>query len=176
MKNQKGITMIALAITIVVLLILTFTVTINLEGYKTQSQKSKFKSDLAKLTEEVSQYYAREKKLPYLEIEEGKPIKFDKTVLTEKLGDAINVNDNDVYYVLDASKLKIDLNYGLYVKELAKDGTIENDTISDATLDIYIVNEQSHAIYYPKGVKFDETINYTSKSSYTKIENRSIEF
>ena len=176
MKNQKGITMVALVITVVILIILTFTVTINTEGYKLQNQKAKFRSDLSNLTEEISQYYARKKELPYLKLQNGNPVKFDKNVLIAEIDSDINVNDNDVYCVIDLSKLGIRTNYGSDTSKLLQSDMIENETVSDLSLDIFVINEQSHTIYYPRGVEYNEKINYTISTDYSEIENREVEF
>ena len=40
--------------------------------------------------------------------------------------------------------------------------------------DIYIVNEQSHTVYYVSGVNFDGNIYYTTQGTYTKVELPSI--
>lgn len=68
---------------------------------------------------------------------------------------SINPNDNDLYYEIDLSKLEnIYLNYG--------------KRKSDE--DFYIINEESHTIYYFKGVKYKNEIYYTRDVNYTLVE------
>ncbi len=159
MKNESGITLITLVITIVVMIILTFTVSVNMQQYLEQRAKSNFEIDMQRLKEEVEQYYSREKDLPLLN-------KYTDTSMIESIK---NVNDNDEYYVLDISKLEVELNNGSdYTKALEKS---KNTTItsSDNLRDLYIINKQSHTVYYPKGVEYSGTIYYRLSEVYTKI-------
>lgn len=159
MKNESGITLITLVITIVVMIILTFTVSVNIQQYLEQRAKSNFEIDMQRLKEEVEQYYSREKDLPLLN-------KYTDTSMIESIK---NVNDNDEYYVLDISKLEVELNNGSdYTKALEKS---KNTTItsSDNLRDLYIINKQSHTVYYPKGVEYSGTIHYRLPEVYTKI-------
>ena len=157
MKNQKGITLISLTVTIAVLIILTFTVVVNVEQYGNQKIKTNFNIDIKSLNEEIRQYYAREKSLPVIN-------KFTNTSMIENIK---NVNDNDNYYVIDISKLDVDLKYGKDY-DVIKEKSIDEE-ITDL-LDVYIINEQSHTIYYPKGIEFDGKVQYGIDKSYNMIK------
>ena len=155
-KNERGITLVALVITIVIMIILTFTITINISQFNEQKTKSNFETDINSLTEEVSQYYARAKTIPVIN-------KYTNTVMLTGIK---NVNDNDNYYVIDIRQLDVNLNNGKdYQTALLRD---RNQSISDL-LDIYIINEQSHTIYYPKGANYNGSIHYTSSEIYTNV-------
>lgn len=159
MKNEKGITLITLVITIVLMIILAFTVTINIEPYKEQKGKSNFETDMQSLKEEIEQYYVRAKDLPLLN-------KYTDTSMIEAIK---NVNDNNEYYVLDIRQLEVKLNYGKdYTKVLQKD---INTTItsSDNIKDVYIINKQTHTIYYPKGVEYSGSTHYRLPEVFTQI-------
>ena len=147
-KSNKGITLITLTITIVVMLILSFSITINIKPYIQRKNKTNLETDILKLKEEILYYYSKNKTLPII----NKYTNIDKL---EK-----NINDNENYYIIDLSKIKEqNLNYG---KDYYK---IENkEEIINNLQDIYIINEQSHTIYYPKGVEYNNQIYYTTMS------------
>ena len=69
---------------------------------------------------------------------------------------SINPNDNNSYYKIDLSKLEnIYLNYGKMKNEQ----------------DFYIINEESHTIYYFSGVEYKGKIYYTKDVNYTWVED-----
>lgn len=66
----------------------------------------------------------------------------------------INPNDNENYYEIDLNVLEnLSLNYG---NKKSKE-------------DIYIINEQSHTIYYMQGVNYNNEKFYTRNLDYTEI-------
>lgn len=80
------------------------------------------------------------------------PIKGNSIVF----GDSINPNDNNVFYEIDLEKLEnLSINYGQ--KQYGDE-------------DIYIINEQSHTIYYLKGVKYNKEKSYTRTLNYEKVD------
>lgn len=81
------------------------------------------------------------------------PIKNDKINFKEN---SINPNDNDNYYEIDLEKLEnLNIYYGR--RNLGEK-------------DFYIINEQSHTIYYYEGVKNNNEKIYTRKLNYEKID------
>ena len=157
-KSERGITLIALVITIIIMIILTFTITVNVSQLEEQRTKSNFENDINSLTEEVSQYYARTKTIPIIN-------KYTNTVMLTGIK---NVNDNNNYYVLDIKQLDVSLNNGKdYKTALSRN---RDESISDL-VDIYIINEQSHTIYYPKGANYNGSIHYTNRETYNRIDS-----
>ena len=159
LKNQKGITLLVLSITIVVMMILTFTLTTNVGSYAERKRRTNFETDIGKIKEKIEIYYSRNKQIPIAN-------KYTNTSMLTP-----NANDNENYYVIDLSQIKIsDLNYGQdYYK-------IEDKTAEISNLeDIYIINEQSTVIYYPKGISFDGKTYYTLDIASTKIEDIQVE-
>lgn len=155
LKSNKGITLITLVITIVVMLILSFTISINANNYIERTKKANLDTDLQRLQEKIEIYYSKNKEIPMLN-------KYTNVAMLEK-----KENDNENYYVIDLDKLEgIELNYG---KDFEKAKQLEGE-IADL-LDIYIINEESHVIYYPKGVKFDNKMYYTLVGDQSKISN-----
>ena len=158
MKSNKGITLISLVITIILLIILTFTVTINVGQYSEVKVKTNVEKDLVALKEEINQYYAREKELPII----------NRYINTNMFKDTKNINDSDEYYVINIELLDVDLNYGKDFEEVRKEDI--NYQISDL-LDVYIINKQSHTIYYPKGFGYNGEVYYRERTEYTEINN-----
>lgn len=69
---------------------------------------------------------------------------------------SINPNDSDNFYEIDLEKLEnLSINYGK--KEYGEE-------------DIYIINYQSHTIYYLKGVKYEKDRIYTRMYKYQKVD------
>lgn len=102
-------------------------------------------ADIDKLDEKISIYYLNYGFLPV-----------NKERTSEFKNNSINPNDGDNYYEIDLSKLEnVDLSYGM--KLIGED-------------DVYIINEDSHTIYYVKGVKYNNERYYTKKLDYEKID------
>ena len=145
-KSNKGITLLTLTITIVLMLILSFSVTTNTTQYFERKNLTNLETDITKLKEEIDQYYSRNKTLPVIN-------QYTNTIMLDK-----DINDNENYYVIDLSKMEnLDLDFG-------KDYYSITDTTTSISnlLDIYIINEATHTIYYPKGINAEGKIHYTT--------------
>lgn len=158
-KNEKGITLLVLTITIVIMLILIFTLTINVNDYVERKNKTNFDTDIEKIKEKIEIYYSRNKTIPITN-------KYTNVEMLNK-----NVNDNDNYYVIDLNKLELSgLNYGSDYYSI-EDKTAEVSNL----LDIYIINEQSNAIYYPKGIEYEGKTYYSLENHAIKIQDIKLE-
>ena len=143
MKNQKGVTLITVGIAIIIMLILLTTLVYR-STKNTQLQKlDNLYNDIRLLNEKVSLYYYKHGALPVKEIYAG------DLPPTEIL----NPNDNDVYYIIDITALE-------NIK-LSNNPNIEDN--------IYIINERSQTIYFPKGVTIDGDAYYRLPEEYAKI-------
>ena len=142
--NNKGITLVSLVITIILILIVSST-TINV-SYKRFEINSfnKMKNDLELLADKVSNYYLQTGNIPVVLDSSGNKVQYTFTTLDFDKDSA----DNSVYYILDLEAMNgLLLNYG-------KSG-FENLNTSE---DVYVINEQSHVIYYVKGIKLNEKL------------------
>jgi len=158
MKKQKGVTLISLALTIAIMIILTFTIAVNIEPYKNEKVRTNYETDMTRLQEEISQYYARVKDIPIIN-------KYTNTSMLEGIK---NINDGSDYYVIDIKQLELELNYGKdYYKVVKK---AETEEITDL-LDVYIINKQSHTIYYPKGAEYNGTVHYRIAEVYSEVRD-----
>ena len=137
LKSQAGVTLTILMITIVILAILT-TIVVRYVDTGTDLRNYNYMSaDIELLYSKIMAYYNEKNSIPTT----GDAF----NVKTMLWGQASN-RDNNNYYQIDLSKLyNITLNYG--------GGTLQNG-------DIYIINEQSHEVYYLKGVIVDNQTYY----------------
>lgn len=112
------------------------------EGIQLSKLNNMYK-DIDLLQEYIDLYYLNNGELPI----KNDIINFENS---------INLNDNDKYYEVDLNKLdNLKLSYG----------NNKNDKF-----DIYIVNEQSHTVYYYKGIEYNKKIYYTIKNNYINVE------
>ena len=158
MKNERGITLITLTVTLIIILILSVTMAVNFAPYESQRKKADFSKDIHSLTEEIEHYYAKNKELPVI----------NRYANVAMLESTKNVNDNDTYYVIDIRALEVELNYGEEFEKILLINEEEKITAEMNFLDVYIVNEKSHTVYYPKGIVFDGEIHYRLNEQYTE--------
>ena len=141
-KKQNGISLIALTTTILVLAVITSILTYkNLEN------------DINLLQSKVEMYYLKNNELPIFKVN-NVAVKYtsNPSFRTPKQS-----NDNDNYYVIDLSNITgITLNYGMDFYNKTSNGSNIN-TLKD----LYVINEQSHRIYYVAGVTANNKIYYT---------------
>ena len=140
-KEKKGITLMALVITIVIMgIILGITIS-NMDTGADIRNYNYMCADIEILQAKVSDYYNKSGSIP----KTGNAI----VGALGRLGPQASSRDDENYYQIDLSKISnVSLNYG--------GGT-------EANRDIYIINEQSHEIYYFKGVALDGIIYYKKK-------------
>ena len=154
LKNNKGVTMVALIITIIIMIILLTVINFGSNSAIEMRNLNNMYADILILDEKVALYYLKNGDIPVMENEE------EKIMLKEEdLSSGItnnNPNNNDKYYIIDVKKLD-----NLTLNNL-------KDTINSS--DRYIVNEQSHTIYYQKGVLLDGKVYYTLPENYQKVE------
>lgn len=151
LKKEKGISLISLTITITILVIIT-----NILVYKAKDNVyikslTNMYNDISNLREKISNYYATYGGIPA-------KVKYENTQEIEKLKEAkvIGANDNEnEYYVIDLSALEgLTLNFGREYETIKNMGTITEDkqTQVNSLKDIYIINKNSHNIFYVAGV------------------------
>lgn len=170
-NSQNGITLAILVITIIVLLVIASIVLINSNAGIEQRALNNMYNDIRVLDGKISVYYEKMKELP-IKYDEGKAMvalyfeEYDelapmyndnanKKIIDAKLYDEErNINDNEIYYVIDISKLdNMNLTYG-------------NKTETEYT---YVINEQSHTIYYLPGIALRDATYYKLPIDYEEI-------
>lgn len=139
LKSQKGITLVILILTLAILSILATVSIIEFDSGVDIRNYNYMCADIELLEDKILVYYNNNGTLPI----KGEAIVNIKSMLE---GQASS-RDNDNYYQIDVSKINnITLNFG--------GGDLSNKNI-------YIINEQSHEVYYLKGVVFEGTTYYT---------------
>ena len=137
MKKQYGITLIVLLITIVVITIVTATIITTSSNALKVKKLNNMYSDIKILDDRVFAHFNKYGALPVIGAYTGTNTNF----LQVK-----NPNDDNLYYVIDIT----------YFNNLAL--TRNLIWVGD---DVYIINNASHTIYYPKGVEYEDNIYYT---------------
>lgn len=131
-----------------IVLIIAFVILIELVQYVTNGvQRTKLNNmyiDIKMLDNRITLYYLDNGDLP------------TKSQKIDFIDKSINPNDNENFYEIDMSKLEnLELSYG-------KRNFGEKD--------FYLINENSHTIYYYSGIEFEDEIYYTRKIIYKKAE------
>ena len=146
-KSKTGITLITLVVAVSIMIIISSLLIYNARtGIKVRNYRM-MQNDIELLDDKVSAYYMKYGALP-VEIEYNvSPLPFESV---------INLNDNENYYVLDLKVFEgLTLNYGS-----------DYDKVTDSNVadfyDLYIINEQSHQIYYARGIEMDGVMYYTN--------------
>jgi type II secretory pathway pseudopilin PulG len=151
LKSNKGITMIVLSIAIIILAIVTSMLTYYSSDAIDIKNLNNMYNDIELLSQKVSLYFYENEKIPIL---------VEYTDAAEKLKEQKSNLDNEVYYVVDLNRLdNLELNYGKEFKEVKNNYLGVDFDIAEYT-DLYIINEQSHNIYYIKGVTVDGKTYY----------------
>lgn len=134
LKNEKGVTMIAIVITIIILLIIISTVSFSSQNGIDMKKLNNMYADILLLEEKISVYYLKNGSIPI----KGEP--YDITTIPQGII-ADNPNNGNVFYEIDLDRLE---NVSL------------NNNNSTNVKDKYIINYDSHSVYYLKGVTVNE--------------------
>ena len=128
---------------IAIFLVMMFTIIFYTKNGLSISKLNNMYKDIEVLEDQVSVFYINNNNLP---------IRND--VIDFK--NSINPNDNDIFYEIDLEKLEnINLSYG---------------NKKNGNNDIYIINEQSHTIYYLEGILYNNERIYTKKVDYKYVD------
>lgn len=150
--EEKGITLVTLAITVILLVIITMALAKNSYSNLQLTSLTKLQNDIEILNNRVAAYYVKNGKLPIRKItvvdsstgvNSTKDDTMTKSEVMALVGDVYSY-DNDNYFVLDISELdNVTLNYGNAYNS------------SKTATDKYVINEETHRIYYLKGINYD---------------------
>ena len=135
MKKQEGITIVALTITVLLFLLILSTITFTSLSSIQIRQLNNMYADIVNLQEKIDLYYLKNGFLP---IDVSKKVEYSSDI--EWLATR-NPNDGNVYYELDSETLK------------KLDGITLINSEED---DKFYINEQSHTVYYSKGIQVEE--------------------
>lgn len=151
-KQEKGVTMLALVVTVIILLIITNMLIYNAQDSIHINQLTNLYNDIELLKEKVSDYYNEYGKIPA-------KIKYTNI---NQLSSVLSINnDTGDFYVIDLEAMQgITLNYGRDYETIKS-----NEANCNNYTDVYIINENSHNIFYVQGISIQE--NNEIKTYYT---------
>ena len=153
-KKNKGITLISLSIAVIILLIITGMIVYSAKDSMYIKNLTNMQNDIANLRDKVSLYYLKYGNIPV-------KTEYEDISNLEK-GNILGVNDTGKFYIIELEKLEgLTLNYGEDYERYKTNGY----TYSPELTDIYIMNEDSHNIFYVKGIRVTE--NNETKIYYT---------
>lgn len=163
LKKEKGITLTSLVIMVAVILILTGVTTYNAIDSMQTAKLNNLKTDIQNLRDKVSNYYAQ-----YGMIPADTNIEYTNVNHINSIG----ANDTGVFYVIDLAAMEnVTLNYGKDYEEIRKGIKQTQEEINNLT-DLYIINSESHNIFYVEGLKIGDKMYYTdyTQDSADKVE------
>jgi len=161
MKSNRGVALATLVVAVLIMLTITGTITYtSLDTIKLRKLDDMY-NDIKVLNQKIAYYHIENDELPTLE----NSIVYNNiidVVTKEEDGEKVKLNPNDGeenYYIIDLEKLGgITLKYGRdYQKYKENSADIEKDR------DVYIINKDSHTIYYLKGIEISEEGNSIEK-------------
>lgn len=157
LKGNKGINLISLTIAVSVIMILTGIIIVNSTKNLKSTKLGKMQADIDNLRDKVSNYY-----LQYGEIPADKNIEYTNISHINSISSAV---DTGAFYVIDLSAMEnVTLNYGKDYEKIRNNEVTTEEEINKLT-DLYIINEDSHNIFYVEGIELDDEMFYTD---YTK--------
>ena len=167
LKNDKGVTLLVLTITIIVLFIVTGITISNSQSQLGIKKVNNLYNDIESIDTKISDYYLKNDSLPILEfayLNSSNELALF-CMANEEDKENINPNDDGSYYVIDLSKLEnLTLNYGQDYKKWDSTSSFQK------MQDLYIINEVSHQIYYPKGVTYNGEKYFTKNNNAKAID------
>lgn len=138
-RKEQGITLATLVITVILLIIITSILAFNSHTSLQISNLTKLQNDIQTLSDRIASYYVEKGELP---IYTSERITKYQLLQTHEFDDISN-GDGDDYYTINLNEINnITLNYGKGYRSSSSD-------------DKYIINEETHIIYYLKGVSYE---------------------
>lgn len=157
LKNDKGVNLISLSVSIIIILILTSIILYNVKDNLGIQKLKNMQTDIGNLRDRVAAYYEQYGKIPAnIELE------YTNTGNIDVISNAV---DTGAFYIIDLSAMEnITLTYGEDYEKIASGEVTTKEQVNQLE-DIYIINEDSHNIFYVRGITVDKEIFYTD---YTK--------
>lgn len=169
LKNEKGITLIALVVSIIVVTVISGSIIYNTKNQLALKRLNNLNLDINAISSRVDEYYIKYGELPvvcsYIEGKADFKSKIQEIATSKKAtlsyNSVVNPNDNDNYYVIDLEKLNnLTVNYGYdaQYKNVKNNGEV---TRINLETEVYVINGLTHQIYFPHGIFVDDVMYYT---------------
>ena len=164
-KNERGVTILVLTIVVTIILIITGMLVYSANDGIYIKNLTNLQNDISNLRDKISLYYSEYGTIPastqYTNL---------GTIESENI---LGANDGDTFFIIELELLDgLTLNYGKDYEKYKNNQTIDQSELKD----IYIINEQSHNIFYVQGVGVEEngqtTMYYTD---YTEGDKEAVE-
>lgn len=164
-KGERGVTLISLAATVIIIGIITTMLLYSIKDTDQVGKLTNLYTDIDNLSDKVSAYYSTYGKIPALSKETVNINSIVESDLKENSNNPIGINDEGDFLVIDLNAIEnLTLNYGEDFKKI-----VPNNTINTATdKDLYIINENSHNIFYLKGIEAEGKKYYTNQDKDTE--------
>ena len=147
-KQNRGVSLASLAIAIIILIIITNMLVYYAKDNVYVKSLTNMYNDISNLREKISNYYSIYGDIPV-------KMKYENSKVINNLQTAgiIGANDKiDEFYVIELSALDgLTLNLGEDYKKIKNKEVTTQDEINNLR-DIYIINKNSHNIFYANGV------------------------
>ena len=152
-KGNKGINLISLTIAVTVIMILTGIIIVNATSNLKSNKLKNMQADIENLRDKVSNYYAK-----YGDIPADRNIEYTNISDINSISNAV---DTGAFYVIDLAAMEnLTLNYGKDYERIRTGEVTTQGGINQLT-DLYIINADSHNIFYVEGIELDGEIFYT---------------
>ena len=150
LKKENGITLVSLVIATIVIVILANVIIYNVRDNLKVGNLKEMQNDISNLRDKVSSYYSENGKIPA-------SIEYTNIENIRNAGVINSATDTGKFLVIDLSAMdNLTLNYGKdYEKVKMNPGAVNQYQ------DLYIINEESHNIFFVKGVIIDGKTFYT---------------
>ena len=143
-KRSTGITLISLIIAVIIILLITGMILYSAKDNIYIRNVTNMQNDIANLRDKIALFYAE-----YGEI----PIKTEYQDIYNLPSEVIGANDTGKFYIIELEKLDgLTLNYGEDYETYKANGYQYSANLKD----IYIINEDSHNIFYVGGIGVTE--------------------
>ena len=153
LKNQRGINLITLSIAVIVILVLTNIIIYNAkDGLDVQNLKD-MQADIKNLRQKVSNYYTEYGEIPVIN-----DVEYTNTKHIDVISSA---TDTGKFYVINLSAMdNLTLTYGQDYKKITSEISYNQDEINKLE-NLYIINADSHNIFYVQGISVGGERLYT---------------
>lgn len=153
--NQKGISLISLSVMVMVILAITGTIIYSVKNNLKVERLEQMQDDIENLQDKVDTYYAQYGKIPAKTDAE-----YTNIAQMQEAGIISTAVDTGKFYVIDLSAIEnLTLNFGQDYETVK---SLTSETEINRYDNLYIINENSHNIFFPKGITLDEEVFYTN--------------
>ena len=167
LKSQKGINLISLSIAVIMILIITNVILYNVKSNLGIEKLQNMQTDIKNLRDKISTFYAQNGKIPA-------SIEYTNINNIKQAGVISTAVDTGKFYVIDLAAIdNLTLNYGEDYKKIKSGEATTSEEINNL-VDLYIINETSHNIFFVEGIQYDGEWFYTD---YTEddIETKAVD-